>query len=191
VADFLGIGGVRITIVPSPPTPSIRPLGEGLLVGEPTTLEAARRRVPWTVRIPTAPDLGTPQVYFGVGFPGGQVSLVYPAGPELPVTRETGVGLLLTEFRASLQEPLDQQPFIQKLVGSGTTIEAVTVNGHPGFWLSGAPHEIFYIGPNGEPIPDTIRLSGNVLLWQQGDVTFRLESALTKDEAIRIAGSAR
>jgi len=71
------------------------------------------------------------------------------------------------------------------------SIEAVTVNGSPGFWVTGQPHEILYLDPNGTPIPNSVRLSGNVLLWQQGDVTLRIESALTKAEALRIADSVR
>ena len=65
------------------------------------------------------------------------------------------------------------------------------VNGEPGFWIAGDFHEVLYLDANGESIADSVRLAGNVLLWEQGDLTLRLESALTKSEALRIARSIR
>jgi hypothetical protein len=35
----------------------------------------------------------------------------------------------------------------------------------------------------------TARLAGKTLLWQQGDVTLRLEGELSKQQALRIARS--
>jgi hypothetical protein len=40
-------------------------------------------------------------------------------------------------------------------------------------------------------IIDELRLSDNVLLWERGSVTMRLESALGRDDSLRIARSAR
>ena len=37
----------------------------------------------------------------------------------------------------------------------------------------------------------SLRLSGDVLLWQRGEVTLRLESSMAKDRAIAIAASMR
>ncbi len=185
VADFLGLRGVRIKVQPSP-LPSPGPLGQELQLGEPTPLAAAQTRVPFRVLVPTDPGIGVPQAYLGFAFPDGQVSLVYPVGPQLPLSSETGVGMLLTEFQAQV----DRQ-YIEKFIQSDVSIEAVTVNGDPGFWISGGPHEIVYLAPNGAQIPDTLRLAGNVLLWQHGDVTLRIESALSKADALRIAESVR
>src|SRR2546427_10895618 len=125
VADFLGLRGVRIKVQPTP-LPSPAPLGQGLQLGEPTTLAGAQSRVPFRVLIPTDPGIGVPQAYLGFAFPDGQVSLVYPVGPQLPLTSETGVGMLLTEFRGRLD-----QAFIEKMISGGVSIEAVTVNGSP------------------------------------------------------------
>ena len=65
------------------------------------------------------------------------------------------------------------------------------MNGSPGFWIAGAPHAILYVAPNGEPIPDTVRLAANVLVWKRGAVTVRIESLLTKEQALRVAQSVR
>ena len=65
------------------------------------------------------------------------------------------------------------------------------MNGGVGYWISGHPHDIVYVGPNGEPIPDSIRLAANVLIWEQGTVTIRMESLLSLADAVRIADTVR
>jgi hypothetical protein len=44
---------------------------------------------------------------------------------------------------------------------------------------------------HGNLMIDALRLSDNVLLWERGEVTLRLESALGRDDSLRIARSAR
>lgn len=41
----------------------------------------------------------------------------------------------------------------------------------------------------GDPFWTYQRRSGNVLVWEQGDITFRMESNLPLDDAIAIAES--
>jgi hypothetical protein len=48
-------------------------------------------------------------------------------------------------------------------------------------FLSGEPHVV--TPPN--------RLAGNTLLWVRGDTTYRLETALGRDAALRLARSVR
>ena len=43
----------------------------------------------------------------------------------------------------------------------------------------------------GEYVMETLRLEGNVLLWVRDGVTLRIESALSRDEAIHVAESIR
>jgi hypothetical protein len=125
-------------------------------------------------------------VYLDLAHPYGAVSLVWGARPGLPTASTTGAGLLLTEFRASISER-----FFQKMVGPGTTIERVHVGDRIGYWISGAPHEVVVLDPSGEPILDTVRLAGNVLMWEDGELTLRIESELGKDDALRVAASIR
>ena len=65
------------------------------------------------------------------------------------------------------------------------------VNGASGYWISGGVHEIIYLDPNGVPISNTLRLAGNVLLWQRGDVTLRIESSLSLEQALAVARTVR
>ena len=185
VANFLGLRGIRITIVPSlPPVPSPS-LGSGLSLGDPMTLAQAQARVPFRIAVPSTPRLGTPdEVYVLETSSGAEVSLLYRARPGLPAASSTGAGLLVSQFQGRLDQPL-----LEKALGEGAMIRGVTVNGHPGFWIEGQPHELFFLDRNGEPIPQTVRLAGNVLVWQQGESLLRIESALRLDRALMIARS--
>jgi hypothetical protein len=183
VGDWLGVRGIGITVVPtlSPLPTSYR----NLVIGRPTGLEEARSAVAWPVLVPEDPLLGPPdEVYLDLAHLDGAVSLVWGARPGLPTASTTGAGLLLTEFRGSISERL-----FQKFVGPGTTIERVHVDGRIGYWISGAPHQVLVLDPSGEPIVDTVRLAGNVLMWEDGELTLRLESELGKEDALRVAAS--
>jgi hypothetical protein len=93
------------------------------------------------------------------------------------------VGILMTEFLGSVDPA-----FFGKVVGPGTTVDSVLVDGRRGYWLSGAPHFFFYVGPGGV-VQDDRRWVGDALLWSDGPVTYRLESAVGRDATIRIAES--
>jgi hypothetical protein len=66
-------------------------------------------------------------------------------------------------------------------------VEPVTVDGREGVWLEGGPHTVTFLDEDGEPVVDHTRLAGNTLIWERGSLTLRLESELTKEEAVRIA----
>jgi hypothetical protein len=71
-------------------------------------------------------------------------------------------------------------------------VETVTVTGGaPGIFLSGGPHVVFYRDPGGEIRDETLRLAGNTLLWERGELLLRLESALRLEDALRVARSAQ
>jgi len=181
VADFLGIGGVRIETEGSAPTPA----GE-LDLGERMSLSRARDAVAFEVRLPAA--LGRPDsVWLDTGVSGGQVALAYESSPDLPAAPGTNLGALVTQFPDAEVSDIA----LKNVTGSqpGTTFEPVTVEGEQGFWVSGEPHVIAYLEPEGDIRNETVRLAGNVLLWESGGVTYRIESTLTKTQVLTIAES--
>ncbi|MDQ1391025.1 MAG: hypothetical protein QOF30_2 [Acidimicrobiaceae bacterium] len=184
-ANLLGLESVHISTGPLPPVPRL-PAGTAPLdLGEPVTLAQASARIGFPVRLPALAPFDRPDaVYFATPPPEGEVTLAYLPGPDLPGTPQTGVGLLLTEFRARLEAG-----FFGKLAGPGTTIEALTLRGQPAYWLSGAPHAIFYRDARGDVFPDTLRLAANTLVWQSGAVTVRIEGDIAKARALAIADS--
>ncbi len=58
-------------------------------------------------------------------------------------------------------------------------------------YLSGAPHEVLFQQQGGVVQTDRVRLAGNVLIWQQGPVTVRIEGTRTLGQALAIARSLR
>lgn len=183
VAARLLFGGVEIVPTPTPPPASPAPPGAGLALGEPRTLAEARAAVPFRVGVPAA--LGAPDAVY-VDATDERVTLAYRPRPGLPRAEETAVGALLDQFAARL--PADD--LLSKLTYDAEVVERVSVGRAPGLWIQGG-HHVFFLGPDGEVRDETVRLAGNVLLWQVGDVTYRLEAQVPRDEAIRIAASMR
>jgi hypothetical protein len=129
--------------------------------------------------------LGTPDaVYRSSAIPGGKVSLVYRPGPDVPRSLYTGVGILVTEFRGDL-DPV----YIEKFVGSGTGVEQLEVDGSPALWIEGEPHLVLFTTPGGSRREDLIRLAGNTLLVQRGDILVRIEGEIDRERAVAIAES--
>ena len=197
-AAGLGLPGLRILLGGGPvsPPPSLEPSrsptpagpGAGLYLGDqitPPDKAALDARAGFHVLWPTDPLAGPPDAAYVDDSKGGQVSLVWASRSDLPDTLEPGVGLLMTEFRGTVDAT-----FLSKVAGSDTTVESVLVNGRAGFWLSGAPHFFFYTGPSGV-VQDERRWVGDALLWSDGALTYRLESPLGRDATIRIAESLR
>jgi hypothetical protein len=93
--------------------------------------------------------------------------------------------VLIIEFRGTTT------PFIFKVIGPGTRVKPVRVNGGPGVYLSGAPHEVLFRTQTGQLQTERVRLAGNVLIWQQGRLTIRIEGTRTLGQALALAGSLR
>jgi hypothetical protein len=180
VADFLGIEGISIG---RGETSSAR-LGERLEVpGEEMTLDEARERAGFDIVVPDR--LGDPdETYVASYLEGGVVTLVYEADGDLPEARGTGVGALITEFRAGVDREL-----IGKTAPPATSIERVSVEGGEGYWITGRPHAVGYLGPDGRFRQDDLRLAGNTLIWERGELSLRLEADVDLEEALAIARS--
>ena len=179
VAGWIGLDGLSIEYDETPD----QPLGDDLLLGKETSLSEATATAGFEVAPPT--EVGPPdEVYLTAG-PDRRVSLVYRARADLPSAPTTRVGLLLSVFRAEI----DHDVVTKKAFGTGTNVEPLEVDGARGYWLSGEPHAVFYIGEQGQLREDKGRLAGNTLVWQDGDLIYRLESRLSKDRALEIARS--
>jgi hypothetical protein len=174
ILEFFHLRGVTIQRVEELPTVSLQRDFDELFLGDPVTLAEARDRADFDVVVPEA--LGQPDaVFFQDNPPGGMVSLVYGT-PEQPRA-------LFTQFRGRVDD------VIYKKVAAGTRIAALQIEGRPGFFLSGEPHEFSYFDRNGEYGQEIVRLAGNTLLWERGALTLRLEADINREEAVEIARS--
>ncbi|MEP7041149.1 MAG: hypothetical protein ABI864_06195 [Chloroflexota bacterium] len=182
----LGIGGLRLTFGPASfsPGPSLI-VGPGL--GEPTSLDDARGSVQFTVLVPRLAELGDPALVYLADPPaGGAVTLLYGERDGFPADPLTGIGLIITQFRADIGPET-----FEKLVDSGVRVTATEVNGGAAWWVAGGDHFFFYRDANGQVVDTTLRLASDTLIWQDDGVTHRVEGAPTLGDAIRVAESLR
>ena len=149
----------------------------GQELGALVTLDQARADAGFGVLVPAAPGHADgAEVHLAGVRPFTRVTLRYPDGT------------MLTEFLGKLQPDA-----FEKMVGGGTTVVPVKVGTSDGWWISGAPHDLMlaYVDPDGLTRWREVTVSGNVLLWQVGDVTLRLETPLGEGGALEIATSVR
>lgn len=185
VAARFVLRGVEIVDVPTPPPASPAPPGEGLALGRAVTPAEAEDSVSYPLRRPTA--LPPPDgVFLDESVPGGRVSMTYDPRPGLARDDRTDLGLLFVQFRGEVDREV-----LAKVLGPGATRTRVSVGDAPGLWIEGAPHVVYYRDAEGRAVEDSVRLAGNVLLWERGEVTYRIEADIPRREAIRIAESVR
>jgi hypothetical protein len=189
-AVAFGVPGIRLIFgdpggTPPPavasPTAATQP-GAGLDLGTRVPVAELEERAGFPVRFPTDPLLGTPDATYVSD--RNEVALVWAPRDGLPPTVEGDIGLLIMQFRGSVNpEP------IGKIISTGTTVEPVNMDDGTGYWIAGDPHVYFYMTPEGEHIEEGRRWVGDALIWQRGDMTYRIETSLGRDAAIRIAES--
>jgi hypothetical protein len=161
------------TLTPAPSlTPS--PLPSLLDLGGETTLTQAQQQTNFTILLPTYPaDLGPPDKVYFQDSGGPTVILVW-----LQAGNPAQVRMSLMEFGPG---SLANKYFSDK-------ITSTTVNGKNALWLQGN-HALFLQKRNASAGNIELMVNANVLLWTEGDITYRLESSLPLDEARRVAES--
>lgn len=171
------IGAVRILADEETTTPAATPAHTLLDVAGATSLAEASTVVDFDIRLPTYPaDLGPPdQVYVqklaDTGLDGPIAILVW-LDPDRP-----------GEAKLSLyQIPVPSYALKQASLES---IRETEVDDQMAFWVRG-PHRLKL--QNGD-YEEWLFVPGNVLLWSDGRMTYRLESGLSMEEAVRIGES--
>ena len=189
VAGWLHIRGVAVERRVELPSPTPRPTDDvaaSLVLGERVSQADAEARAGYHVLVPGR--LGEPdRIYFLNQYrrPPDQVSLVYFERPGIPATSQTGVAVLVIEFKADVERDV-----LDKLVGPGTTLQTVEVQGVDGVWIAGEPHALYFKSGN-DQVMDSLRLATNTLLWSREGITYRIEAKISRQEALAIAASMR
>jgi len=192
IIEFIQIGVVRIfraeptplvppnqeiplTVVPvtATPVPTSQPLIPILenLAGE-MTLEEAQKAVNYPILLPSyPPDLDKPDRIFVQDADGKMTVLVW-VDPQHPDQVLMSLHFLPAGSWA-----------IKKI--EPTHIQETTVNSQRAIWAIG-PYPLRL--SNGDV--DFVRLiNGHVLIWEEGNITYRLETDLSLEEAVKIAES--
>ena len=180
VAWLFRVAGIRIEFS-QVTAPSVSPAP--MTIGDPVTLAAAQESVDFSVLAPgSLPPPDSVQLASWGG--GRQVVMAWGASEQLPEVFETSTGLLLFQFRASVNEVL-----LTKHAAEATVVEEVAVRGSTGYFLSGAPHIVWFESSDNMMFEDFVRLAANVLIWEADGVTYRIESSLGLEETLAVAES--
>src|SRR3954468_7291702 len=146
ILDLFHLGGVSVERVSTLPAAEERPLGAAL--GSPVTPAEAEQALGVPFALPET--RGTPQLYEQ----SGVVSAVL-ATPE-PV------------LVSALRSP-DGAPLLKKIAANAGTVEPARISpARDGLWIAGEQHVVYWL--TAPP-----RLAGNVLLWEDAGVTYRIE----------------
>jgi hypothetical protein len=142
-------------------------------IGGETPLDVARRDVRFPIKLPTYPStLGPPDAVF-VQELGDQTAMLVWVDPAQP--RRVTLAL----------QALGPNAFVEKV--KPRKLQDARVNGQPAMWASGA-----YLLQTRSGDMDIRRLiTGHVLIWREGGITYRLETDLPMEEAVKIAESLR
>jgi hypothetical protein len=163
---------IPVTATPSATQQPLIPLLQDL-VGE-TTLEKAQKRVKYPLLLPSYPsDLGKPDYVFVQDADGAMAILVWldPQNPDQV--------LMSLHFIPAGSWAIKKMEL--------TDIEPTSVDGQRAIWTTG-PYPIKL--QNGD-VQYMRMISGHVLIWENENVTYRLETDLKLDEAVKIAESLR
>jgi len=185
IIEFIQIGVVRIfprsvDVTPTPTMESTAPVtatSQSLiplldqLAGE-TTLANAQEKVPFQILLPAYPaSLGEPDLVFAQEVEGTMVVLVW-MDPQQPEQVLLSLHLIPSgSWAVHKVEPV--------------VVEQTTLNGQPAIWATG-PYALKAINGN---IQFMRLIDGHVLIWAVDDLTYRLETDLPLEEALKIAES--
>ena len=159
-----------MTATPSLPSATLIP-SLSRVAGK-TTLADAQQRVDYSILLPAyPPELGLPDYVFLQDADGAMTILVW-LDP-----RETNRVLMSLHFVPAGSWGIEK--------AEPRVIEETTVNGQRAIWAVG-PYPLRL--SNGD-LDFTRLIEGNVLIWADGEITYRLETTQTLEEAIKIAES--
>ena len=123
------------------------------------------------VDIRVEPDLSLPPRSPSFDAPGpGESRVVVVDGHEVLVSAVSG----------ALDEIL-----LRKSVGNSEQVRQLDVDGHVGLWVSGGSHEVMYFALDGAVLVE--RVAANTLLWQDGEVLYRVEGFADLPDALAFA----
>lgn len=171
---------------PLPPTPTVVPVPTRIPTPLPlptlsgaTTLEEARSQVVYPIPLPGYPaDLGPPDRVY-VQELGTKVTILVWLEPG-----RSDLARLVLYY-------VPDGAIAEKDVGDYKIVRKVPVRSYQAYWIEG-PHMLRFYNADKHPEWANGRLiDGHTLVWSQGWLTYRLETALPLGEAIRIAESLR
>ena len=190
IAQWLGLRTIQIIPVTPTAVPTLSATAPSRPTAVPsptpraqccqTTLAAAQVRLRFPLLLP--PGQAPSRVYLQELFNDGQQLVLLFGDPMAPTFT------LYQAHRFLYQKVVNYG----KSVGPGTIIAETKVHDLRTLWLTGEPHILVTLDAHGEPVPDSERVvDANTLAWEDPlqDLTYRLETRLSQQEAVRFAES--
>ena len=162
----------------------VPPAGGGLDLGSPVPLGVARAGAP-RVLLPSALPPPTTAWVAGAG-DREIVTLAWRAAAGDPTLPDSDLSVLVMAVAGRIDAPL-----LTKALPPGVRIQPVTVDGDPGWWISGGVHELFFDRPDGNGGTLVTRLAGDTLVFSRDGTLYRVESALGRDATVALAETMR
>lgn len=176
-AARLAIGAFEVRVQPNEaPSASLPPV-EPSALGDPVSQREALVRAGFEPVVPPGPRAD--EVYV-IDTEFGDPGILYAWRPSATYPRIEG-----TEWGLVLIVAQGDQEFATKTVNRFDALVDVEVSGGKAAWIP-APHEISINTDTGS---ETFSVTGHVLIWQVGDLSYRLETSLGRAEAIALAES--
>lgn len=171
LAEFFGLSHVRVEQEPSlgPPPPILSPDR----FARPVSLGQAQELVDFPLRFPTrdGPSLRPDAAYLR----GEEVN----APVVIFVYEDEGFDLYQT-----------RQGFLGKGGTDPSLIHEIEFGGRPALWIDEGGHIASFLDEQGRVMVESRRtVERATLLWEESGITYRLETALSQEEAIRLAES--
>jgi len=162
---------VPITATPGPTLPALIPILEDI-AGE-MTLEEAQQTLDFPILLPSyPPDLGDPDRIFVQDAEGKMAILVW-----VDLRQQSDQILMSLHFIPRGSWAIDK--------AEPAVIQETSVNGQRAIWAVGPYPLRLY---NGD-LQFRRLIDGHVLIWEEENITYRLETDLSLEEAIKIAES--
>ncbi len=175
----IDLGALTIDTAPGRPTALPSAVASGPTAGHPASLADAQAEAGFVAQVPEA--LGAPDaVWVDRTADGARIVLAWTPSESLPMIEDLPWGAVLYEFVG------DAAQASKILFEEGDTLRNVEIDGHDAWWLTGE-HELDLVTGDGSYA--RYRVTGNVLVWQAGGTVLRLETALDRTAAVRVAES--
>ena len=195
VADWFGIGAIRVSRTDDPLPPTTSALSPPASLGDvlaaldlraATSLTDAATSLGFPERRPTVAGLASPDLVATAEPPRvPQLAQIWLTKNDLaPSAGVPAVSIVLSQLRIDVVGG-----GFQKLLPPGTRVEQVRIGNLTGWWISGDVHQLSFFQPDGTIVTDASRLAGGTLVWTDGRVTYRLESSLGRERSISFAAS--
>lgn len=174
LADLFGLSSVKIEVSPvqGPPPPVLSPDS----FASPATLSMAQEAVEFEIRLPVVDDVSVlpDEVYLqDIGLASAPIVILVYENEDFDLYQST-------------------RGFFGKGLPDADLARESSVHGQPAIWIDSGGHIARSLDADGNLLIETERtVERGTLLWEEGGISYRLETGLPEEESILLGESLR